>query len=105
MAVTDDLLPQRFYIENRERNRKRNKNPPGPRLPSALGDSHMCAPKSRRTQNYLNSSVIPNPPILQVEIELEFHGMRPHAYNVHFVQGLVFDPHVDDVLRENVALE
>src|SRR5208283_621538 len=42
---------------------------------------------------------------LYVVVKLEFHRMRPQAYSVHFVQGLVFDPHIDDILRENVALQ
>jgi len=43
-------------------------------------------------------------PSLYIEVQEELMRMRPQPYRVHLGRGFVFDPHVEHVLGENIAL-
>ena len=45
------------------------------------------------------------PVYLNIEVEFELVGMRPHPNGVYFIQRLVLYPGFDDIFREHIAFE
>jgi hypothetical protein len=43
--------------------------------------------------------------LLDIEVEFELVGVRPHPHRVHFAQGFIFNPGLDHVFGEDIAFE